>query len=396
MPGDEDQPEPAVSSWGRSRCGALCGANEEGTSLTRIVGVNDLATIVRAIGLTPLLDELIARLRQALADYDPESVQTHDRTGFSYLDPDPGLIEWMPAMDRSGRTASVKTVAYHPNNPRNQGLPTVLATTSLYDTVDGRLVSLSEATLLTALRTGAASAIATDVLAIPGASDLGLIGCGAQAVSQVHAISRVRPITKVVGYDRDPSVAATFVARMSKLGLAIDIELVGEGGLGQLVAECDVLCTCTTVEPGAGPVLPESEHRPWLHINAVGADFPGKTEIPPSYLQNGLVCPDVATQCLAEGEAQQLDPTELGPDLAMLTRSANEYDRHQRLLTVFDSTGWALEDLVAAEVIRRHAIRLDVGIEVDLQPTANDPHDPYASLGSATEAHKMTPSAGRP
>lgn len=364
-------------------------------SLTRIIGVDDLSTIVREVGLTRLLDDLILRLREALFRHDSETVITHDRTGFDYLSPQPGLVEWMPAMDRTTNTATIKTVAYHPNNPTTIGLPTVLATTSLYDTTDGTLLSLSEATLLTALRTGAASAVATDILAVDDAADLALIGCGAQAVSQVHAISRIRDLRRVIAYDRDPTVAASFASRIAKLDLQIDIEVVGESGLGRLVAEADILCTCTTVEPDAGPVLPESEHRPWLHINAVGADFPGKTEIPLSYLQNGLVCPDVTSQCLVEGEAQQLDPMELGPDLAALTRNAGEYQRHRRLLTVFDSTGWALEDLVVAEMIRQHALRLGVGVDVDLQPGAGDPHDPYALLRPLVEPTQVSTAQGR-
>lgn len=360
--------------------------------MTRIIGVDDLATIVKAVGLTSLLDELIERLGQALSEYDPERLITHDRTGFDYTEPEPGLVEWMPAMDR-GRTASIKTVAYHPKNPIVRGLPTVLATTSLYDTTTGRLISVSEATILTALRTGAASALATDLMAIPEARALGLIGCGAQAVAQVHAISRVRPITDVVAFDRDPSVAATFTDRLAKLDLGIDITIVDEAGLGRLVAESDILCTCTTVEPNAGPVMPESEHRPWLHINAVGADFPGKTEIPLSYLGEGLVCPDVTSQCLIEGEAQQLDPIDVGPDLPTLIRNADEYRRYQQLLTIFDSTGWALEDLVVAELVSEHAVRLGVGLEVDLQPQAHDPYDPYAALGSLTNS---LPLVGKP
>lgn len=349
--------------------------------MTRIIGVDDLGVIVKAVGLTALLDELIERLRQSLVAYDPEQLATHDRTGFDYTHPEPGLVEWMPAMDR-GRTASIKTVAYHPNNPVSRGLPTILATTSLYDTTTGRLVSVSEATVLTALRTGAASALATDVLATPDAAVLGVIGCGAQAVSQIHAISRIRPIGKVIAYDRNPSVASSLSNRLARLDLAHDLVIVGEKDLGRLVAEADVICTCTTVEPGAGPVLPESEHRPWLHINAVGADFPGKIEIPLSYLHNSLVCPDVTTQCLIEGEAQQLDRRELGPDLAELSRNADEYRRYQQLPTIFDSTGWALEDLVAAELVGEHAVRLGVGQDVDLQPQAHDPYDPYAPLGS--------------
>lgn len=349
--------------------------------MTKIIGIEDVADIVNDVGLTPLLDELIDRLATSLGSFDPELLETQDRTGFHYDKPGLGLVEWMPAMD-VGRRVSIKTVGYHPTNPTQRGAPSVLATTSLYDTTDGRLLAVCEATVLTALRTGAASAVATDVLAREGASVLGVVGCGAQAVSQIHAISRVRPITRVLAFDTASSVAETLPSRLADLDLDhLDIEVLSDDDLGAMMTEVDILCTATTVDPGAGPVIPESEHQPWLHINAVGADFPGKREIPLTYLDEALVCPDVPAQCLLEGEAQQLSADDLGPDLAELVRNEAEYRRHRGLLTVFDSTGWALQDLIAAELIIDHAERIGAGTDLALQPTTDDPYDPYRSVG---------------
>ncbi len=348
--------------------------------MTRLISVDDLASVVAAVGLDALVDELIAALGHTLGTLDPARLVTQDRTGFDYLSPTLGLIEWMPALD-VGRRVSIKTVGYHPANPAASGTPSVLATTSLYDTADGRLAVICEATILTALRTGAASALATDVLAPAGAAVLGVVGCGAQAVTQVHAISRVRPITRVIAHDADPAVAATLARRLAPVLPGVAVELVDELGLGRLLAEVDVLCTCTTVAPGAGPVVPEGEHRPGLHVNAVGADFAGKRELPAGLLQQAaLVCPDVPAQCLAEGEAQQLTAADLGPDLAALVRNRAEWEGHRGQLTVFDSTGWALEDLVAAELVAGHCERLGLGTVVELQPATTDPYDPYHRL----------------
>lgn len=359
--------------------------------MTRLITVDDLAEVAAAVGLDALLDELIAALGQALATHDPAQLVTHDRTGFEYRSPTLGLVEWMPALDL-GRRVSIKTVGYHPANPTVSGTPSVLATTSLYDTADGRLAVICEATILTALRTGAASALATDVLAAPDAAVLGVVGCGAQAVTQIHAISRVRPIRRVLAHDADPAVAGTLAARLAPVLPDVVVEVVDEPGLGRLLAEADVLCTCTTVAPGAGPVVPEGEHRPWLHVNAVGADFAGKRELPAGLLrQASLVCPDVPAQCLAEGEAQQLTADDLGPDLASLVRNRAEWEGHRARLTVFDSTGWALEDLVAAELVAGHCERLGLGTVVELQPMATDPHDPYHRLLSpAGQANRPT------
>lgn len=346
---------------------------------TWILDTGGIAAIVEDVGLDALYDELIDRLRDAFDRHDPEQMATFDRTGFHYTKPDLGLVEWMPAMDL-GRLVSIKTVGYHPSNPVERGTPSVLASTSLHDTTTGRLLALCEATFLTALRTGAASAVATDVLAIQGASTLGIIGCGAQSVTQIHAISRVRPIERVLAFDTQEEVAATLPDRVRAVeGLVV--EPVRAEEIERLVAEADVICTATTVGIGDPPVVPDAPHKPWVHINAVGADFAGKRELDGAWLRRSLVCPDVVDQCLLEGESQQLERHELGPDLAELVQRAAEIGAEYRgSPTVFDSTGWALQDLVVAELMLDHARRLGAGIEVDLQPTPADPYDPYEFL----------------
>ena len=344
---------------------------------TRILTHACLAKVVAHVGLDALLDELIARLASAFATHEPDVMQTIERTGFRYTKPDLGLIEWMPAME-AGRLVSIKTVGYHPTNPVERGTPTVLATTSLHDTINGRLLALCEATFLTALRTGAASALASDVLAIESASTLGLIGCGAQAVTQTHAISRVRPIDRVVAFDADESVAATLAERLERVNIDVAIDVVDSSS--EAVACADIVCTATSVDPHAGPVLHDGDHRPWLHINAVGADLPGKIEIDGTLLRRATVTPDVVEQCIAEGECQQLDRDQIGPDLAEVVRDRSLHESLRTTLTVFDSTGWALEDLVVAELVLHHAERLDEGFMIDLQPAPHDPYDPYEFL----------------
>ncbi len=344
-------------------------------ALTRVIRAEDLAAIVADVGLTPLVDDMITRLVAALERHDPEMLLTVDRSGFHYGKPDVGLVEWMPAMDL-GRRVSIKVVAYHPTNPVERNIPTIFASTSIYDTVTGRLVALCEASFLTALRTGAASAIATDVLAVPGPIVLGVVGCGAQAVTQVHAISRVRDIERVLAFDVDEQVAASLAARIP----IDDLEVVmvdGEAGLHLLAGSSDVICTATSVASGDDPVLPDVEFRPGLHINAVGADFAGKCELSLATLQRAVVCPDVASQCLAEGESQRLGAADLGPDLVRLVAERGRFERHRADLTVFDSTGWALEDLVAAELLLDHADRCGVGLELELHRIPRDPYDPY-------------------
>ena len=346
---------------------------------TRVMTQKCIAEIVRHVGLEALLDELMERLRFACRTHDPEVIDTVVRDGFRYTKPDLGLLEWMPAME-IGRRASVKMVGYHPSNPVERGAPSILATTVLHDTIDGRLLALCESSFLTAIRTGAASALVTDVLAIEDAETLGVIGCGSQAVTQIHAISRVRPIRRVRAFDADETVSATLADRLARTGLGATVEVVDDAV--HAVIDVDVLCTATSVEPGEGPVVPPSGHHPWLHVNAVGADHPGKLELPVELLRVAFVVPDVRDQCLAEGESQQIDPTSLGPELPDLVRHHERHAARRLELTVFDSTGWALEDLIAAEMMLDHAERLNKGFVLELQPSPRDPYDPYEFLDS--------------
>lgn len=353
-----------------------------------MLDVHDLSEVMADVGLDAFMDEMIDRLRTAFSTFDPEAVHHQIRKGFNYETPEHGLVEWMPTMV-VGDVVSVKTVGYHPANPVARRIPSVLATTALYDTTTGRLVAICEATLLTAIRTGAASAIVTEVATRPRPISLGVVGCGAQAVTQIHAISRVRSIERIVVTDPNAENARSLSDRLPE-GIVAP-EVVGIDRFNQVVGELDVLCTCTSVPIGEGPVVGLARASASLHVNAVGADFPGKTELPLDYLRSTLVIPDVVAQCMIEGESQQLDEAELGPSMVeVLAGGAGDtWDKtdlpSQR--TVFDSTGWSYEDLLSAQLFLDHAQRLGLGTTVDLQLEPIDPYDPYESIG-ATAAQR--------
>ncbi|MEM7323088.1 MAG: ornithine cyclodeaminase family protein [Actinomycetota bacterium] len=350
--------------------------------VTRCLDVHDLTSVIESVGLGRFVDELIDALRDGFTAYRDTEVAHLARDGFSYRNPQMGLVEWMPAMT-VGDLVAIKTVAYHPENPAGCGLPSVLATTSVYDTATGRLVAVCEATMLTALRTGAASAVMTDALTPPGPITLGVVGCGAQAVTQILAISRVRPIAALHVADTDSAVAASLADRLPPGTLADGVvpRVVDVADLAAGAEALDVLCTCTSVEVDHGPVIDLGVAKPSLHINAVGSDFPGKVELPIEYLRGAVVVPDDRAQCLAEGESQQLDPAEVGPDMvAVLTDPAHRELVNRR--TVFDSTGWSYEDLIAARLFMRHADRLGLGTEVALQHKPIDPYNPLELLGA--------------
>lgn len=339
-----------------------------------ILTARDITRVIGTVGLDELMRRMIAALESAAATLDPEITVTYERAGFQYEKPELGLVEWMPAMEL-GRTVSIKTVGYHPTNPTQRSIPSVLATTSLYDTTTGALTALVDSTLLTAIRTGAASAVATDILAAPDSRTLGIIGSGAQAVTQAHAIAQVRPIERVVAYDTDPSVSSSLARR---LPLEVPVEVAAEAAA--VLGVSDIVCTATTIDIGTGPVVPDAPHAGHLHVNAVGSDFPGKTELPLDLLRRALVVPDDPDQCRREGECQQLEDRQIGPSFAEIARHRDRFARHQDTLTVFDSTGWSLEDLVAAELMVTEATRLGLGMRTSVQVLPDDPFSPYEDL----------------
>ena len=144
---------------------------------TIILTAGRLQLIVKHLGIDALMDEMIERLTRVFREFDPEVDQTLPRYGFTYSSPNEGLIEWMPTM-RAQEQVALKIVGYHPSNPALHNLPTILSTTSAYDTATGHLVGVMDGTFLTALRTGAASAVASRILSRTDSSTLGLIAVG--------------------------------------------------------------------------------------------------------------------------------------------------------------------------------------------------------------------------
>lgn len=341
---------------------------------TIILSVDDIREIVLNVGLDRLMSEMIRRLATAFETYSTDRTVTPPRSGFHYIHPKLGLIEWMPVMERGNRV-TIKTVGYHPKNPSTNALPTILSTVSAYNTHTGHLIGLVDATFLTALRTGAASAVASCALAASHSSTVGLIGAGAQAVTQLHALTQLFGIEQALIYDADPAVGDSFLERAAFLG--VDLRQVAQEQLPYLVEQSDIICTATSVDIGCGPVFEDGRTKPWLHVNAVGADFPGKVEVPHSFLKRSFVCPDFLEQAIVEGECQQLAPEEIGASLVEVVKTPEQYHHIQQQTSVFDSTGWAVEDQVAMEMLLDYAAEFGLGTRMQIESTSSDPHNPY-------------------
>lgn len=339
---------------------------------TIILTRNDIAEIVSRVGLHQLMDDMISELRQTLRKFDDKLTQVRTRDGFSYFTPYPGVLEWMPVMQVDD-FAVIKVVSYNPGNPLLYRVPTIISTLSLYNIRTGHLMALADGIFTTALRTGAASAIASEVLANPASEVIGLVGCGAQAVTQLHALSRLFDIKRVLAYDTDSNVLASFPERSRFLDLNIQL-----ASRQELEEASDIICTATSVGLDEGPVIDGVNLKPWVHINAVGSDLPRKIELPLQLLRESLVCPDYRAQAIVEGECQQLKGDEIGPELIDLVKHASDYRLRQQSKTVFDSTGFALEDKAAMQVLLAMAKEVGVGRMLPIESMDVDPIDPYS------------------
>ena len=345
----------------------------------RLLTSADVRDLVRRVGIDVVMVELIERLDAAFATFDPEVTRIPTRSGFEYAYPAPGLLEWMPALE-VGSEVTLKVVGYHPENPARNARPTILSTLLAFEVDSGALRAVADGTLLTTLRTGAASAVASRWLAHPESRVLGLIGCGAQAVTQAHALAKVFEFEEILVHDRSPEAEAGFAERVDGLVGAARVRALAPA---ELVGRCDVLCVATSIDVGAGPVFGAVETRPWLHVNAVGSDFPGKTELPRSLVEESFVCADFVDQALREGESQQLADRRRPAAIHEVAADPEAYAQMRRQRTIFDSTGWMVEDRVALRLALELADRFELGSRIEIEDGGGAPLDPYGFLRMA-------------
>lgn len=347
---------------------------------SKFLSTSDIESIILRIGIDLFLDALIEHLETGFAALGTTGVLIPPRSGIHYTDPKLGLIEWMPASIGKG-LATLKLVGYHPSNPQDQNLPTVISSICVFETTSGHLKGLLDGTFLTALRTGAMSALATKMMGNPQSKKLGIIGCGAQAVTQVHALSRVMDFDEILAFDTDQKTLDSFSDRIAFTGLSV--RRFEKQTIEQLLEQSDVLCTCTSEEPGTGPLFGDFRNKKALHINAVGSDFPEKYELPVGLLERAFVAPDFYNQAIVEGECQQLKPEQIAPELGTLLNQPEIFERLQGELSVFDSTGHAFSDYVTSLLFLHYAEQFSLGTDIALECIPRDPKDPYSFLSPA-------------
>lgn len=283
-----------------------------------------------------------------------------------------GVIELMPIAD--DQTYAFKYVNGHPKNTR-WGLPTVMAFGVLADVATGAPLLLSELTLTTALRTAATSAVAARALARPGSRTMALIGNGAQSEFQALAFHHLLGVTTLRLFDTDPAATAKLQANLHCTGL----RAVVCNSTAEAVRGADIVTTVTADKTNA-TILTPGMLAPGMHINAVGGDCPGKTELHADVLRQAQVFVEYTPQTRIEGDIQQLPADFVVTELWEVLAGQHTGRASDAAVTVFDSVGFALEDFSALRFLRDAATELGMGQPIELIPQLSDPKNLFGLL----------------
>jgi ornithine cyclodeaminase/alanine dehydrogenase-like protein (mu-crystallin family) len=305
----------------------------------------------------------ITAVREAFVDLSSGEADVPLRTPIAL--PQDGRALFMPVHLPRTKRIGLKVVTVIPEN-RERGIPTILALVAVFDAETGRPLAVMDGELLTAIRTGAASGVATDALARKDAAVAAVVGAGVQGRRQLEAVCNVRTIRDALVFDADRERASAFATEMGrKLGRTVRVLDKVAG-----VYAADIVCTATSSHL---PVVADADIAKGAHVNAIGTYRPDTREIPGKTVGRSTVFVDSREACLAEagdlvlavGEGHldpEARPAEIGEVLAG-TRPGRSDDSE---LTLFKSVGNAVQDLAVAGLILEEARRLELGTEVEL------------------------------
>lgn len=341
--------------------------------MTRFIDVPAMSRLIRKIGLPVFLGELadaIAADFRRWPDFDKcARVASHSEIG---------VIELMPVAD--AQDYAFKYVNGHPANTA-RGLYTVMAFGVLAEVETGYPVLLSELTLATALRTAATSLMAARALARPDSRSMALIGNGAQSEFQALAFHHHLGIEEVRVFDIDPRATDKLIRNLADTPA---LRIVRAASTAEALRGADIVTTVTADKAYATIVTPDML-APGMHLNAVGGDCPGKTELHAEVLRAARVFVEYEPQTRIEGDIQQLPADFVVHDLwRVLTGEIPGRERDDDL-TVFDSVGFALEDYSVLRYVLQQATTHGIGQAVQLVPEADDPKDLYRHTGPGRE-----------
>ncbi|MEM3018446.1 MAG: alanine dehydrogenase [Candidatus Bathyarchaeia archaeon] len=323
--------------------------------------------LLRDLEIEPLLEmnEVLEAVEQAFREKAMGRVQMPAKT-YLYYEKYNGDLRVMPAYMESMDASAVKVVNVHPNN-RRFNLPTFMAVIMLIDPKTGAPQAIMDGTKITAVRTGAAAGVATKYLARADSSKLGIVGAGVQASAQLEFMLQVADISEVRVYDVDDESKNRFVTWASRDHP--DVNFIPAAGIEEVATSSDIICTVT---PSRKPVIIDEWVDYGTHINAIGADAPGKEELDPAILKRSKVVIDDWDQAWHSGEINVpvskglIDRSDIHGELGEIIVGKKKGRASPREVTVFDSTGLAIQDTVVAKLVYKKATEKKIGTEIEL------------------------------
>ena len=309
------------------------------------------------------MEAAIAAVRDAYMELSRGTADVPLRTSMPL--PNDGAALFMPVHLSAQSMLGLKAVTVVPDNPK-RGMPTIQALMVVFDAESGRVEAVMDGEVLTAIRTGAGSGVATDLLARKDAVVAAIIGAGGQARRQLEGVCSVRPIREALIFDANSEAALEFAADMGEsLGIPVRVLHAVSG-----ISEADVVCTATSSNT---PVFADRDLGPGVHINAIGAYRPTTREVPGETVARAHIVVDSREACLAEAGDLVLaikeglvtgdfPPAEIGEVVAGSAPGRTD----DAEITLFKSVGNAVQDLAVAGVVLAEAKRLGLGTEVTL------------------------------
>ena len=335
--------------------------------MVAVVDVPGMVRLLKAVGVERFLRELTDYIGVDFARW-PQFEKSARAASHSKF----GVIELMPTSD--GELYGFKYVNGHPINTQT-GKLTVTAFGVLADVRSGYPLLLCEMTLLTALRTAATSALAARHLARTGARSMALIGTGAQAEFQALAFKAVNGIERIRYFDIDVHAMDKFAHNLAGAGLLLERATSVEDA----VRGVDIVTTATAAKTRVALVT-AAMLEPGMHLNAIGGDCPGKTEVAAAVLERARIFVEYTPQTLIEGEIQQAGAGLQLTELWEVITGAKPGRTAASDITLFDSVGFALEDFAALRYVRDLLRTGPYGADLALVPEVADPKNLYALL----------------
>lgn len=304
-------------------------------------------------------------VEQAFAELASGSAVLPLRTA---IKPPDGLSLYMPAYLGSIGVLACKVVTVYKNNPGKHNLPTTIGTVLLQDPATGKVTCIMDGGYLTAIRTGAASGVATKYLARNAAGMVaGIFGAGVQARAQLWAVVEARNLSKAYVYDLSEDAAKSYAAEMSG---RLNLEILRAGSAEEILEKADIICTATS---SPTPLFDGSRVREGTHINGIGSHTPNARELDTTVVRRSKVYADSYEACLQEAgdimipiDEGAIDKSHMVAELGEIITGAKPPRTDDRDITLFKSNGLAIQDAATAGLVYDEATRQGVGVEVSL------------------------------